>query len=183
MPTPAGELRRGRIVYALFPFATEFPVELANGDRRQTVEDFAAAHRGEPAKLVVEARLRPVLLVHDGTRGEHGDVICLRVNAVKPTLKMNTQTWRRIVNHQHPSFFHLPQTVGRYGLPSESVIAIGSIGAVNKNALLGPPVGGLTQAEMQTVNERLARALQLDLAPLISARAGELLKRAGILPS
>ena len=180
MPTPAGDLRRGRIVYALFPFATEFPVEFADGSRRQTVEQFAVAHRGGPAKLVVEARLRPVLLLHDGTRGEHGDVVCLRVNTVKPTLKTNTQTWQRIVKHQHPWFFHLPPAVGRYGLPRESVIAIGSIGTVNKSALLGPPIGGLTQHEMQKVNERLARGLQLDLAPLISARALELLKRAGI---
>jgi mRNA-degrading endonuclease toxin of MazEF toxin-antitoxin module len=175
-----GDLRRGRIVYALFPFATEFPVVLADGTRRQTVEQFAAVHRGEPAKLVVEARLRPVLLLHDGTRGEHGDVVCLRVNTVKPTLTTSTQMWQRIVSGEHPSFFHLPATVGRYGLPGESVIAISSIGTVNKSALLGPPVGGLTQHEMQKVNERLARGLQLELAALISARARELLKRAGV---
>jgi len=177
VPTRVGDLLRGRIVYALFPFAAEFPVELADGSTRRSVEDFAAAYRGGPAKLVVEARLRPVLLLHDGTR-EHGDVICLRVNTVKPTLKTTTQTWQRIVNHRHPSFFHLP--AGGYGLPSESVIAISSIGSVNKSALLGPPVGGLNHLEMQTVDERLARALQLDLAPLISARALDLLRRAGI---
>jgi mRNA-degrading endonuclease toxin of MazEF toxin-antitoxin module len=180
MPTPIGELRRGRIVYALFPFATDFPVELADGRTHRTVEQFAAAHRGRPVKLVVEARLGPVLLLHDGTRGEHGDVVCLRVNTVKPALKASAHTWQRIANHEHPFFFHLPETIGRYGLPSESVIAIGSIGTVSKSALLGPPIGGLTQAEMQKVSERLARGLQLDLAPLISARARELLRRAGI---
>jgi mRNA-degrading endonuclease toxin of MazEF toxin-antitoxin module len=179
VPTPVADLLRGRIVYALFPFAADFPVELADGRSHQTVEQFAATHRGQPARLVVEARLRPVVLLHDGTRGGHGDVVCLRVNTVKPTLKSNTQTWRRIVNQEHPSFFQLAATVRRYGLPAESVIAIGSIGTVNKSALLGPPVGSLAQHELQQVNERLARALQLDLAPLISARALELLRRAG----
>ncbi len=182
MPTPAGELRRGRIVYALFPFAGEFPVELADGGTQQTIEEFAAAHRGSPVRFVAEARLRPVLLLHDGTRGEHGDIVCLRVNTVKPTLKTSTQGWQRIVAQRHPSFFHLPAGVARYGLASESVIAISSIGTVNKSALLGPSVGGLTQHEMQHVNERLARALQLDLAPLIAARALELLRSAGIVP-
>ena len=123
MPTPAGELRRGRIVYALFPFASEFPVELADGGTHRTVEELAAAHRGSPVRLVVEARLRPVLLLHDGTRGRHGDIACLRVNSVKPTLETNTQAWQRIVAQRHPSFFHLPAGVARYGLASESVIA------------------------------------------------------------
>jgi mRNA-degrading endonuclease toxin of MazEF toxin-antitoxin module len=180
VPAPTGDLRRGRIVYGLFPFATEFPVELADGTRRLSVEQFAVAHRGEPVRLVVEARLRPVLLLHDGTRGEHGDVVCLRVNTVKPTLKTNTRTWQRIVNREHPLFFHLPAAAGRYGLRSDSVIAISSVGAVSKSALLGPPVGGLTQQEMHEIDERLARGLQLDLAPLIAARARDLLKRAGI---
>jgi hypothetical protein len=93
-------------------------------------------------RLVVEARLRPVLLLHNGARGEHGDVVCLRVNTVKPTLKANRQTWERIVNREHPSFFHLPAAVGRYGLRSDSVIAISSIGSVSKSALLGPPSAG-----------------------------------------
>jgi len=178
VPTPPGELRRGRIVYALFPFASDFPLELADGGTHQTVEEFARAHRGSPAKLVVEARLRPVLLLHDGTRGEHGDVACLRVNSVKPSLKRSERMWERILDQRHPFFFHVP--AGRYGLSSESVIAIGAIGTVNKSALVGRPVGALTQNEMQEVNERLARVLQLELAPLISARAVELLRRAGI---
>jgi len=180
VPTPLAELRRGRLVYALFPFSSEFPAELADGGGHRTVEELAGAHGGSPMRLVVEARLRPVLLLHDGTRGEHGDVACLRVNTVKPALKARADTWRRIVANQHPSFFRLPGTESRHGLRSESVIAIGSIGTVNKTALLGPPVGALSQQEMQDVNARVARALQLDLAPLISERALELLRRAGL---
>ena len=178
MPASAGDLRRGRIVHGLFPFATQFPVELADGSAYRSVERFAAAHTGVPARLIVEVRLRPVLILRDGSRDALGDVVCLRINTVKPALKRSRQTWQRIESNEHPAFFHLP--AGRYGLPHESVIAISSIGTVNKNALLGPPVGGLTQRELQSLNERLARGLQLDLAPLISARARELLARAGI---
>src|ERR671935_143355 len=75
---------------------------------RRPVAVPAGPHGGSPVRLVVEARLRPVLLLHDGTRGEHGDVLCLRVNTVKPGLKARADTWRRIVANQHPSFFHLP---------------------------------------------------------------------------
>ena len=87
VPTPLGELLRGRLVYALFPFASEFPVELAGGGAHRTIEELARAEGGSPVRLVVEARLRPVLLLHDGTRSEQGDVACLRVNTVKPALK------------------------------------------------------------------------------------------------
>lgn len=182
MPAAAADLQRGRILYALFPFASAFPVELADGTSYGTVEQLASAQGGRPAKLVVAARLRPVLLLHDGTRGPHGDIVCLRVNTVKPALKARAQTWRRIVEQEHPWFFHLPAGVRRYGLREESVIAVNSIGTVNKNALMGPPVGGLAHGELQALNERLARALQLDLAPLVAARARELLERAGLGP-
>jgi hypothetical protein len=176
-------LWRGRILYALFPFTTQLPVRLSKGARYGTIEEFATVEHGAPAEIVVEARLRPVLLVHDGTRGEHGDVICLRVNSVKPGLKSDAEVWRRIVEQRHPAFFHLPATATHHGLPRESVIAISSIGTVSKSALLRPAVGGLTHAELQQVNERLARELQLDLAPLVAERARELLRRAGITPS
>jgi hypothetical protein len=63
------------------------------------------------------------------------------------------------------------------------VIALSSIGAVHKSAILGPRhVGELTARELQVVSERLWRLLSLDLAPRIAASARELLRRAGIEP-
>lgn len=181
MPLAPPELRRGRIVYALFPFVAAFPLRVADGSTAATVEDFARLRRGRATRAISEVRLRPVLLVHDGTRGEHEDVICLRVNTVKAAHRRHATTWKRIERQQHPFFFHLRKDAG-HGLPQESVIALASIGAIHKSAILGPRhVGELSVEEMRTISERLALQLSLDLAPLIAAKARELLRRAGIV--
>ena len=180
MPAAPAELRRGRIFYGLFPFVARFPLELLDGGTAPTVEDYAAARRGGTTRIIAEARLRPVLLLHDGTRGAHEDVICLRINTVKGRHVRDSGTWQRIQAQEHPFFFHLP-TTGRYGLPEESVVALTSIGAVHKSAILGRRhVGELTVREMQVVSERLRVVLSLDLASQIASQARELLRRAGI---
>lgn len=186
MPLDAGELRRGRIVYAIYPFACDFPRE-ANHEGSwvtvNTIEQYAALRKGRPTELKTEVRLRPVLLLHDGTRGEHEDVVCLRVNTLKPS-HMKGTTWKRIAAHEHPLFFHLPAGQGPYNLPAESVIALASLGTVNKSAILGPRhIGELNTHEMQVVSERLRLVLSLDLAPQIAEKARELLRRAGLLQS
>jgi hypothetical protein len=182
MPAAPAELRRGRIFYGLFPFASRFPLTYREGDawvEAPDIEVYARARRGEPTSIVTEARLRPLLLLHDGTRGEHEDVVCLRINSVKPRHRGDPATWERIERNDHPLFFHLPAQ--RYGLAAESVIALASIGTVHKSAILGPRhVGELTASELQVVSERLWRLLSLDLAPQIAAKATELLRRAGV---
>lgn len=179
MPADARELRRGRICLAVFPFAPEFPLTLADGSRVGSVQEWASALKGEPAAVVSPARLRPVLLLHDRTRPEHDDVTCLRINAVKDSLRADTETWERIERHEHPFFFHLPAYVARYRLRRDSVVAIGSLGSVHRSAVLGVTGGELSSHEMQIVSERLARLIELDLAPKIAAAARELLRRGG----
>ncbi len=58
------------------------------------------------------------------------------------------------------------------------MIAISSVGTIHKSAVLRH-VGELGRHEMQIVNERLARALSLDLSAHIAAQARELFRRAG----
>ncbi len=148
--------------------------------RGTDIETFARARGGEPTRIVTEARLRPILLLHDGMRGEHEDVVCLRINTVKPRHRRDWATWERIERNEH-LLFHLPALPVRYGLPEESIIALASIGTVNKSAILGlRAVGELSTSELQLVSERLWRLLSLDLAPQIAAKAKELLWRAGI---
>ncbi|MGH3110382.1 MAG: type II toxin-antitoxin system PemK/MazF family toxin [Gaiellaceae bacterium] len=176
MPLPVAELRRGRVVLALFPFASSFPLRTADGRTLTTVEDFARSHRGAATGVVAEGRIRPVLLLHDRTRGEHGDVLCLRISSVKAPMR-ESESWPRLVAQEHPLFLHLPPTA-RYGLREESVIALSSIGAVHKSAIAGrAPVGTLDHGEMRIVSERLARLLSLDLGPLVAAQARELVLR------
>lgn len=162
---------------ALFPFASSFPLRAADGRTLTTVEDFARVHRGGAAGVLAEGRIRPVLLLHDRTRGEHGDVLCLRISSVKQPMR-ESESWPRVVGQEHPLFMHLPAATARYGLREESVVSLSSVGAVHKSAIAGrTPLGALDHAEMQVVSERLARLLSLDLGPLVAAQARELVLR------
>jgi hypothetical protein len=181
VPVHPRELRRGRICLAVFPFAPSFPLHLRDGTTVASVDDWARTFRGGPAELVTEARLRPVLLLHDRTRPEHGDVLCLRIGSVKPGVRGDTQTWRRIERGEHPFFLLLQQSVPRYRLMEDSLIAVGSLGAVHRSAVLAPTGGELDPREMQSVAERLACLIELDLAPRIAALAQELLRRGGFV--
>jgi hypothetical protein len=180
MPLDPAELRRGRIVYAIYPFAAAFPATVEHqGEFIEvaSVEELAQLRGGKPTKLVTEVRLRPVLLLHDGTRGEHADVLCLRVNTVKPKHRQDTTTWRKIEKHEHPFFFHLPKDP-RYGLPEESVIALASVGTINKSAIVRlAPRGELNIHEMQIISERLHSVLALDLARQLAGRAKQLVAK------
>jgi hypothetical protein len=164
-------------VLALFPFASSFPLRSGDGRAIATVEDFARVHRGASAGVLAEGRIRPVLLLHDRTRGEHGAVLCLRISSVKESMRASP-SWSRVVGQEHPLFLHLPSATARYGLRDESVVTLSSIGAVHKTAIAGPrAVGTLDHGEMQIVSERLARLLSLDLAPFVAAQARELVLR------
>ena len=182
MPTPVAELRRGRVIWALFPFAPAFPVEALVEDapgttRIDTVDAFARARRGQPTRVVSETRLRPVLLLHDGTRGEHEDVVCLRINSVRDRHRLLRDTWPRIEDGSHPIFHLLRAGEWRHGLPVDSLVALTSIGTVHKSALVGQPVGELDATELRGLHERLVRALGLDITGLIAGRARELVAR------
>jgi hypothetical protein len=184
VPLDPAELRRGKIVWAVYPFAAEFPAEILDGRNQVTVnsvDDYAKLRRGQPTKLVTEVRLRPVLLLHDGTRGDHEDVACLRINTVKPKHRQSKGTWKRITDHEHSFFFHLPKG-GSHGLREESVISLTSIGTVHKSAIANlRPAGSLNDRDMQIISERLRGALSLDLARQLAEQARELLRRAGVL--
>ena len=179
MPLATSELRRGRIVLALFPFAAAFPARLADGSATSSIDEYVELRRGAATSILAEAQLRPVLLLHDQTRGPYDDVVCLRINSVKAAMRTSA-SWSRIVRHEHPFFFHLPLERHRYGLAEESVIALPAIGAIHKSAIAGRrTVGELSTHEMQVVSERLVRLLSLDIAPLVAAQARELLQRLG----
>lgn len=143
-----------------------------------TIDDYVRARRGRPTSVQTQVKLRPLLLLHDGTRGDNDDVVGLRINSVKAQHK-TSPSWPRIAAQEHPLFLHLPH--GRYGLPEESIIAVNAVTSVHKSAIWRV-VGSVTSQEMQIVNERLRAVLSLDLGPLIAAKARELLKRAGLTP-
>jgi hypothetical protein len=169
MPADACELRRGRICVAIFPFSPAFPLRLADGEELPDVEAWATRLRGAPAGVVAEARLRPVLLLHDRTRAGHGDALCLRISTVKPEHRRDPGLWERIERGEHPFYLLLRAAVGRYRLRADSLVSLLSLGTVHRSAILAPTGGALSAREMQLVSERLARVLELDLAPRVAA--------------
>lgn len=182
MPVDVKDLRRGAIAFGVFPFAAQFPMNhLDDANAVATaasVEEYARARKARTTIVQAQVKLRPLLLLHDGTRGENRDVVGLRINSVKEHHKA-TASWPKVQAHEHPFFFHLP--LGRrYGLKAESLIALNSVTSVHKSAILGV-VGSLDAHEMQVIDERLVKVLGLDLAPLIAGKARELLRRAGLL--
>ncbi len=182
MPLRSEELRRGRIVYAIYPFVPEFPLQIVGGSPISSVEQFASKNRGRPAEIISEGRLRPVLLLHDGTRGEHHDVLCLRINTIKPSHRRSETTWEQIERGDHPFFFRLPPDRG-YGLRQESIIALSSVNSIHKTAILGPRhVGEVGSTEMKVISERLSYVLSLDLSSAIATKALELIRKSGIVP-
>ncbi|WP_372791847.1 type II toxin-antitoxin system PemK/MazF family toxin [Paraconexibacter sp.] len=180
MTLASADLRRGALVYGVFPFAAQFPMSYRDdsGTRQMaaSVSSYAAARKGRSTVVEAPVKLRPVLLLHDGTRGDKDDVVALRVNSVKPRHRAMTN-WARVEEHEHPFFFHLPKD-SRYGLPEESVIDLNAVTSVHKSTLWRR-VGSINAHEMQIVNERLRVVLGLDLGPLIARQARELLKKAG----
>ena len=182
MPADIGDLRRGAVAWGVFPFAAQFPMPCLDEDRNvttaATIEDYVATRRGASTVVHAQVKLRPLLLLHDGTRGDNQDVVGLRINSVKAHHK-NSPSWPRIEAHEHPLFFHLPSDRG-YGLPQESIIALNSVTSVHKSAIW-KVIGSVNSHEMQIINQRLVRVFGLDLAPMIAQKAHELLRRAGIL--
>jgi mRNA-degrading endonuclease toxin of MazEF toxin-antitoxin module len=182
LPADVGDLRRGAVAWGVFPFAAQFPMQHLDADRdvttAATIEEYVAARRGAPTAVQSRVKLRPLLLLHDGTRGDNEDVVGLRINSVKAHHK-TSRSWARIEAHRHPLFFHLPSGRG-YGLPQESIIALNSVTSVHKSAIW-KVIGSVNSHEMQIINQRLIRVFGLDLAPLIAQKAHELLRRAGIL--
>lgn len=182
MPADASRLRRGAIAWGVFPFAAQFPMRWLDDDGRpqtaDSVEDYVAGRAGRATTVLSDVKLRPVLLLHDGTVERKEDVVVLRINSVRARHR-EPASWSRIEAQEHPLFFHLPKTISRYRLPEESIISLTAISTVNKNALLNVR-GGLDGREMRKIDERLIRVLSLELAPYIADRARELLRRAGI---
>lgn len=182
MPADASELRRGAIAWGVFPFAAQFPMCWLEGSGSpqtlETVDDYAAQRRGRPTSVVSEVKVRPVLLLHDGTVEQNEDIAVLRINSIRSRHR-ESASWSRIEAHEHPFFLHLPKSTPRYRLPEESIVSLTAISTVHKNALIKVR-GGLNRHEMRKIDERLIRVLSLELAPYIAERARELLRRAGI---
>lgn len=176
MSAPLSDLRRGAICVALYPFTPEIPLEVvlreANADSElnakleayDSIEAIAKITRDE---LVVQFKLRPVLLIQTGTAEQRPDVLVARISSITEDHRQHRANWVRKLEHEiHP----LMMRVGHeqhHGLKAESYVNLLSVQPVNKAAILRR-LGHLTDDEMKGVSERLVRALEIDVSAYVA---------------
>jgi hypothetical protein len=169
------ELQRGAICLALYPFTPAFPLEVViraaeeSGDlgarleRYDTIESLAQINRGE---VVVDVKLRPVLVLQSGASNRRDDIQVARINSITDSHRADRQNWvLKLENDIHP----LMMMVGHaeeHGLRALSYVNLLSTQSISKQAIL-KRLGILNEAEMRGVSERLIRSLEIDVSAYV----------------
>lgn len=124
--------------------------------------------------LLVEASLRPVVMLQDRPRGVLGDALALDV---VPLAGLSSTQRKSVREQQEPSLFHLPVRSAKYGLDREAAIDLNGLLRVGCEALLPRAVGRLDDNEMRVIGERLVAHLDIDLEPVIARQVEERLQQ------
>lgn len=181
MPAPLDELERGVICIALYPFSPDFPIELvvretedaltAELDRTEDIETVARrVEHGSSKKIVVEVKLRPVLLLQSGTDPRRLDVLAARISSITDTHRERRAAWvRKLESHAHPVHYAVGAEE-HHGLRHSSYVNLLDVAPLRKATILRR-LGTLTEEEMADVSERLIRSLELDVSRYIRALA------------
>jgi len=165
---------RGAIVWAIVPRVPDAPSRVWQGVGAEPVElpDAATLARrvrqeqlAADQTLLVEAKLRPILLLQDRPRGVLHEIVALRMVC----LETLTDTQRAGIREQcEPSLFHLPVRRSKYGLTRETAVDLNALLRTHTSAMLPRPVGRLDDNEMRVIGERLVEHLDIDLEPLVT---------------
>lgn len=176
MSAPLADLRRGAICIALYPFTPEIPLDLvlrqagSDGDLNAKIESYdsiEAIARITRNELVVQFKLRPVLVLQSGTSDQLADVLVSRINSITEAHRQRRASWVAKLEHDiHPLMLRVGHE-DHHGLNVESYINLSSVQPVNKTAILRR-VGYLTEDEMVAVSERLIRSLEIDVSAYVA---------------
>jgi mRNA-degrading endonuclease toxin of MazEF toxin-antitoxin module len=169
-------LQRGAICIALYPFTPAVPLEVvlrraeAEGGLNAKLEAYdsiEALTAIEQNEVVVQFKLRPVLLLQSGTAEQRPDVIVTRINSITEEHREKRGNWvKKLENDIHPLMVRVGHEP-HHGLRKESYVNLMSIQPVNKGAILRR-VGYLTEDEMRSMSERLIRALEIDVSAYVA---------------
>ncbi len=124
--------------------------------------------------LLVDASLRPVVLLQDRPRGVLGDALALGIVSLAGLSPGQRESVRE---QREPSLFHLPARPSKYGLGEEMAVDINGLLRVGCEALLPRTVGRLDDNEMRVIGERLVDHLDIDLAPIVARQVEERLQQ------
>lgn len=168
---------RGAVVWAVTPYIPEAPFRLWLGEDQPiaTIPDATAYARqareqGLEAEqtFLVEGKLRPVLLLQDRPRGVMPEIAALRMVRLEA---LSASEQEGIRAHREPSLFHLAVKPQKYGLSKEMAVDLNALVRIHRSAFVPRAVGRLDDNEMRVIGERLAEHLDIDLEPLIAAKA------------
>lgn len=165
---------RGAIVWAVVACVPEGPSRLWQGVGSEPAEvpdatTFALRVRQEQLTadqtLLVDAKLRPILLLQERPRGVLREMVALRMVC----LEKLSDSQRNSIRDQHePSLFHLPIRPSKYGLTREMAVDLNALVRIHASAMLPRPVGHLDDNEMRVIGERLVEHLDVDFEPLVT---------------
>lgn len=172
-------IARGAIVWALTLFENEAPFRVTapshlRGHFRTATALVQALGEGEVARLTVGAKARPVLLLQSRPLGRLPDLVALKLVRLS---RLRSTVRARIEAQASPLFWFLGPDPTAYGLREQAAVDAAALVRVHPSALLGRPVTTIDDDAFAAVSERLARALELDLAGLVRREAAELLRR------
>jgi hypothetical protein len=123
--------------------------------------------------VLVEAALRPVVVLQDRPQGVLGDALAL---AVVPLGALSRAQRDSVRAQREPSLFHLPERPAKYGLNQETAIDLNGLLRLQCDALLPKLVGRLDDNEMRVIGERLVAHLDIDLEPIVTRLVEERLQ-------
>lgn len=141
---------------------------LAQLERAADVEAVASAIRpGEPPpEIVVQVKLRRVLLLQDGTHAGIHDVGVARINSVTERKRERERWYERITGGVHPTQLLIGHEEHHGTRGVEAYVDLMSISTINKGTILRRE-GQLTEDEMREVSDRVITALELDVSAYV----------------
>ena len=135
-----------------------------------SIESVARITRNE---LVIQFKLRPVLLLQTGTSDQLPDVLVARVNSITEDHRQRRAAWvAKLENNIHPLMLRVGHE-HHHGLKVESYVNLTSVQPVNKAAILRN-VGYLDEGEMVSISERLILSLEIDVSAYVAQLRPEL---------
>ncbi len=167
---------RGAVTWAVVAAVPDAPLRMWCGDDAVDVRDAASLARDVSASgsasrtLLIEARLRPVVLLQDRPRGVLGEALGLALVGLE---RLSEPQRERVREQREPSLFHLPVRPGKYGLHREMAVDLNALVRVGGGAMLPRHVGRLDANEMRVIGERLVDHLDVDLEPVVARHVEE----------
>lgn len=163
---------RGAIVWAFAGFQPGAPFDVVDsgGEVRSypAVGELAEAmKKGElpqAARFLVQAKLRPVVLLQDRPRGRLPEFAALKLARFTKLARANQQQIRA---GGDDALFYLPLNRSKYGLKQENAVDLNSLVRLHQSVIVTSPVGYLDENEIDVLGRRLAKFLDIDLGPAI----------------